>query len=79
MPLNEGIQTYFEREVLPHIAETWIDMSKTKISDKIPLNRHFSQHERPRPLEVIKTGIETLKRGILELLTEVTTSYEVAQ
>ena len=30
VPLKESIQTYFEREVLPHVPDAWIDHSKTK-------------------------------------------------
>jgi len=29
VPLDEDIQTYFEREVLAHIEDAWIDHSKT--------------------------------------------------
>jgi hypothetical protein len=31
VPLTEAIQTYFEREVLPHVSDAWIDHEKTRI------------------------------------------------
>jgi type I restriction enzyme M protein len=72
VPLKESIEAYFEREVLPHVPDAWIDHSKTKIGYEIPLNRHFYRYEPPRPLEVIETDIKMLEGEILELLKEVT-------
>ena len=79
VPLKESIQAYFVREVLPHVADAWIDESKTKVGYEIPLNRHFYQYEPPRPLEVIEADIRTLEREIIELLADVTGSNEVVQ
>ena len=74
VPLKESIQAYFEREVLPHVPDAWIDESKTRVGYEIPLNRHFYQYEPPRPLEVIEADIKTLEREIIELLADVTGS-----
>ena len=74
VPLKESIQAYFEREVLPHVPDAWIDESKTKVGYEIPLNRHFYQYEPPRPLEVIEADIKNLEREIIELLADVTGS-----
>ena len=79
VPLKESIQAYFEREVLPHVHDAWIDESKTKVDYEIPFNRHFYQYEPPRPLEVIEADIKTLERDILDLLADVTGSNEVTQ
>ena len=79
VPLKESIQAYFEREVLPHVPDAWIDESKTKVGYEIPLNRHFYQYEPPRPLEVIEADIKTLEREIIELLADVTGSNGVNQ
>ena len=79
VPLKESIQAYFEREVVPHVPDAWIDESKTKVGYEIPLNRHFYQYEPPRPLDVIEADIKTLERDIIELLADVTGSNEVAQ
>ena len=79
MPLKESIQAYFEREVLPHVPDAWIDESKTKVGYEIPFNRHFYKYEPPRPLEVIEADIKTLERDILDLIADVTGSNEVAQ
>ena len=79
VPLTESIQAYFEHEVLPHVPDAWIDETKTKVGYEIPLNRHFYQHEPPRPLEVIEADIKALERDILYLLGDVTGSKEVAR
>lgn len=72
VPLKENIQIYFEREVLPHVPDAWIDHSKTKIGYEIPLNRHFYRYEPPRDLAVIEAEIKALEADIVRLLGEVT-------
>ena len=72
VPLKESIQAYFEREVLPHVPDAWIDHSKTKVGYEIPLNRHFYRYEPPRELAVIEAEIKTLEADIVRLLGEVT-------
>ena len=72
VPLTEAIQTYFEREVLPHVPDAWIDQEKTRIGYEIPLNRHFYRYEPPRPLPEIEGDIKRLEQEILTLLSEVT-------
>ena len=74
VPLQESIDAYFRREVLPHVPDAWIDETKTRVGYEIPLNRHFYQYEPPRPLEVIEADIKTLEGEILELLADVTGS-----
>ncbi len=72
VPLKESVEAYFDREVLPHVPDAWIDHSKTKIGYEIPLNRHFYRYEPPRPLAVIEADIKLLETEILDLLREVT-------
>jgi type I restriction enzyme M protein len=68
VPLKEDIQTYFTREVLPHVPDAWIDHNKTKIGYEIPLNRHFYVYQPPRALDVIEAEMEALESEIGELL-----------
>ncbi|HET9742351.1 MAG TPA: class I SAM-dependent DNA methyltransferase [Terriglobales bacterium] len=72
VPLKERIDDYFQREVLPHVPDAWIDHSKTKVGYEIPLNRHFYRYEPPRPLEEIEAEIKTLESEIVSMLGEVT-------
>ncbi len=72
VPLKESVQAYFEREVLPHVPDAWIDHSKTKLGYEIPLNRHFYRYEPPRELALIEGEIKDLEADIVRLLGEVT-------
>ena len=78
MPLKEKIETYFKREVLPHVPDARIDHDKTKVGYDIPLNRHFYKYEPPRPLEAIAADIKDLEKEIVRLLAEVTGSAGLA-
>jgi type I restriction enzyme M protein len=71
VPLKEDIHAFFEREVKPHVADAWIDESKTKLGYELPFNRHFYKYTSPRPLEEIKAEIKTTEQDILRLLAEV--------
>ena len=71
VPLKEDIQTYFEREVLPHVPDAWIDETKTKVGYEIPFTRHFYMYKPPRPLAEIEAEIRTLEDEIQGMLGEV--------
>jgi type I restriction enzyme M protein len=72
VPLKENVQAYFEREVLPHVPDAWIDHDKTKVGYEIPFNRHFYKYVPPRPLPKIDGEMRALSSEIMELLAEVT-------
>ena len=71
VPLKEDIQAYFEREVLPHTPDAWIDEKKSKVGFEIPFTRHFYEYQRPRPLEAIDTDLQSCIAKIQSLLKEV--------
>ncbi|QDT48916.1 putative type I restriction enzymeP M protein [Symmachiella dynata] len=71
VPLKEEIQVYFEREVLPHVPDAWIDESKTKKGYDIPFTRHFYQYTPLRPLDEIEGEIVELEDEIQGMLKEV--------
>lgn len=71
VPLKEDIDTYFLREVIPHVPDAWIDYDKTKVGYEIPFNRHFYEYVPPRPLESIDAELDAVTAEILELLREV--------
>jgi len=68
VPLSEDVQTYFEREVLPHVPDAWIDHSKTKKGYEIPFNRHFYVFTPPRPLEEIDAELKQVTDRILAMI-----------
>ena len=52
-----GIKAFIRREVLPYVADAWVDDSKTKIGYEISFNRYFYKPELMRPLEEIRADI----------------------
>jgi len=56
--LNEDVEEYFKREVLPHAPDAWIDHDKTKVGYEIPFNRHFYVFTPPRPLAEIDADLK---------------------
>ncbi|ASK61346.1 restriction endonuclease subunit M [Virgibacillus phasianinus] len=71
VPLKENIHDYFDREVLPHVPDAWIDEEKTKIGYEIPFTRHFYKYQELRPSDEIKAEIQELEASILEKLKKV--------
>ena len=41
VPLKENIDEYFQREVLPHVPDAWVDHSKTKVGYEISAEPPF--------------------------------------
>jgi len=79
VPLGEDIDAYLAREVLPHVPDAWIDVSKTDPLDgqlgivgyEIPFNRHFYQYQPPRPLAEIDADLDAVAKEIMQLLAKV--------
>lgn len=64
VPLNEDIDTYFAREVLPYAPDAWIDRNKTKIGYEIPMTRYFYEYQKPEASEDILARIIGLENSI---------------
>jgi type I restriction enzyme M protein len=62
IPLKEDIQEYFEREVLPHVPDAWIDESKEKIGYEINFTKYFYQYQPLRSLEEITRDLLELEK-----------------
>ncbi len=70
VPLDEDVEAYFAREVLPHADDAWIDTAKTKTGYEIPFNRQFYVFEPPRPLEDIDADLKKVTDRIKAMLEE---------
>lgn len=70
VPLGENIEAYFQREVLPHAPDAWIDAEKSKVGYEIPFNRHFYVFEPPRSLQAIDEELKTVTARIMKMLGE---------
>jgi type I restriction enzyme M protein len=79
VPLSEGVEAFFEREVKPHVPDAWIDTSRRDAQDgevgvvgyEINFNRYFYEYRPPRPLEEIEADIQAIEKEILAMLREV--------
>ncbi len=73
------IESYFKREVQPHVADAWINADKRDDKDneigvvgyEIPFNRHFYVYQPPRALEAIDADLDVVSADIMKLLQEV--------
>ena len=73
------VEAYFIAEVQPHVPDAWIDASKLGAKDgeigivgfEMPFNRHFYQHQPPRPLAEIDFDLDAVSAEIMALLREV--------
>lgn len=71
VPLNEDIQEYFEREVLPFAPDAWIDEKKSKVGYEIPFTRYFYKYDAPKPSAEIMAEILELEKELEGSLSEV--------
>ena len=68
VPLDEDIDTYFAREVLPYAEDAWIDKSKTKVGYEIPMTRYFYEYQKPENSDAILDRIIGLEDEIASSL-----------
>jgi type I restriction enzyme M protein len=71
VPLDQDIHEYFEREVLQHIPDAWIDESKTVKGYEISFTRYFYTYVPPRSIEEITAEILQLERETDGILKEI--------
>ncbi|RCG28282.1 SAM-dependent DNA methyltransferase [Sphaerisporangium album] len=81
VPLDEDIDEYLAREVLPHVPDAWIaeikdpktkTTTRARIGYEILFTRHFYVYTPPRPLAEIDAELKALEGQIQTLLGEVT-------
>lgn len=73
IPLQETIEDYMNREVIPFAKYAYIDESKTKIGYEISFTKYFYKYQEPRKIEDIMNEILELDRkldGVLKELQE---------
>jgi type I restriction enzyme M protein len=68
VPLNEDVEAYVRREVLPHAPDAWIDHEKTEVGYEIPFNRHFYVFTPPRSLAEIDAELKQTTDRIKEMI-----------
>jgi type I restriction enzyme M protein len=71
VPLQEDVETFMKREVLPYTSDAWIDPSATKIGYEISFTRHFYKPQPLRSLEEIRADILALEEETEDMLAEI--------
>jgi type I restriction enzyme M protein len=71
VPLKENIEEYFEREVIPHVPDAWIDHSKTKTGYEINFTKYFYKYKPLRSLEEIRADILALEEETEGMIKEI--------
>ena len=64
VPMEEDIDAYFAREVLPYAPDAWIDKTKTKVGYEIPMTRYFYEYQKPQASDEILSRIIGLEDEI---------------
>ena len=67
VPLSESVDDYYEREVKPHVPESWMDRSKDKVGYEINFTKYFYKFISLRTIEVISQDLNSLEREINQL------------
>ena len=76
IPLGEDIAAYMKREVLPHVADAYVNTEVTdekdgqvgKVGYEINFNRYFYVYKAPRKPDVIAAEIREMEKRFLELM-----------
>jgi type I restriction enzyme M protein len=72
VPLSENIDDYYNREVRPHLSDSWMDRSKDKVGYEINFTKYFYQFTPLRSLEEISNDLKHLDDEIQKLSLEMT-------
>ena len=70
VPLLDDIENYFEREVQPHLPDSWLDRSKDKIGYEINFTKYFYKFKPLRSLEEISADLREIDIEIENLSKE---------
>tara|TARA_R110001599_G_scaffold214286_2_gene412321 strand:- start:738 stop:2411 length:1674 start_codon:yes stop_codon:yes gene_type:complete len=71
IPLSENIKEYFEREVKPHLPNSWIDFDKSKIGYEINFTKYFYKYKPLRSLKEITQDLLELEKESELLLNQI--------
>lgn len=69
--VKQTIEEYFEREVEPHVPDSWIDHTKTKLGYEINFTKYFYEFKPLRSLAEIRSDILVLEKETEGLIDEV--------
>ncbi len=71
VPLNVDIEDYFEREVKPHLPNSWMDRSRDKVGYEINFTKYFYKYKPLRSLPEISKELWSLEGETEGLMKEI--------
>jgi type I restriction enzyme M protein len=71
IPLGEDIDDYFEREVKPHLPNSWMDRSKDSVGYEINFTKYFYKYSPPRSLSEITDELMKLEQESEGLMNQI--------
>ncbi len=71
IPLSDDIEEYFEREVKPHIPDSWMDITNNKVGYEINFTKSFYQYKPLRSLKEISRDLLKLDEETEGLMKEI--------
>lgn len=71
IPLKTNIQGYYDTEVKPYVANSWIAWESTSVGYEILFSKYFYTYTPPRKLEEINNELEKLEKEVQDLLREI--------
>jgi type I restriction enzyme M protein len=71
VPLKGDIHEYFKREVIPHVAEAWINLDSVKIGYELSFNKYFYRHKPLRSMEAVAKDILDLEHQAEGLIADI--------
>ena len=76
IPLSQDIEEYYEKEVLPHLPNSWMDRSKDKVGYEINFTKYFYQYKPLRSVEEILTDLQKLESESDGLFNQLTSGLQ---
>jgi type I restriction enzyme M protein len=64
VPLEQDIEDYYQREVKPHLPDSWMDRNKDKVGYEINFTKYFYKYKPLRSLEDITQDLLKLDEEI---------------
>ena len=71
VPLTEDIETYFNREVQPHLPESWVEWDKNKVGYEVNFTKYFYTYKPLRSLQEITSDLMKLEEESQDLLSQI--------
>ena len=71
VPLSEDIETYYSREVKPHLPKSWVNFDKNKVGYEINFTKYFYEYKSLRSTEEITRDLLELDKESENILSQI--------